>query len=280
MTTPSPPLVSIIVPTRNSAGALPACLASVSRQTYPVIELIVVDNGSADDTLEIARTATPLVFTHGPERCAQRNAGVRASTGSYIVFIDSDMVLAPTVIERCVRVMTDEPAVRGVIIPERSLGEGFWARCKALERSCYVGDDTIEAARFFARDAFEAVGSYDEALTAAEDWDLSQRVSALGPLRRIDAYITHLEGALTLRKTMRTKFYYGTTLGRYIRKQPARSARQFQLIRPAFLRHWRRLLAQPTLTAGMIVMKGCEFAAGAAGIVCASWQGTRKSNST
>jgi glycosyltransferase involved in cell wall biosynthesis len=264
------PLVSVVIPTRDSAASLPACLDSIVGQTYAPIEIVVVDNYSTDATCDIAHAVTPFVFTYGPERSAQRNAGARAASGSYLAFIDSDMVLAATVIARCVQVVTEDTAVKGIIIPERSVGEGFWARCKALERSCYVGDDTIEAARFFDHGAFESVGGYDESLTAAEDWDLSRRVRDLGSLRRIDTYITHLEGHLTLRKTMRTKFYYGTTLGRYIHKQPAAATRQLQLVRPAFVRHWRRLLAHPVLAAGMVAMKGCEFAAGGTGLVVAS----------
>ncbi len=269
------PLVSVVVPTRNSAGSLQRCLESIVRQDDAAVELIVVDNHSRDRTLEMARAFTPHVLTRGPERSAQRNAGARAATGSFLVFIDSDMVLDRRVVGQCVEAAGAPPALQGIIIPERSVGSGYWARCKALERSCYVGDDTIEAARFFRRSAFDAVGGYDETLTAAEDWDLSQRVREIGSIGRIDAYITHLEGRLTLRKTMRSKYYYGTTLGRYIRKQPTTAARQLRLIRPAFIRHRQRLLAHPVLTAGMVVLKGAEFAAGGAGLVVMSWRRRR-----
>lgn len=266
-------LVSVIVPTRNSAESLQECLQSIANQSYPSIELLIVDNHSDDATLEIARLFTSSIYTHGPERSAQRNMGARAAHGSYVVFIDSDMVLAPAVVEQCVQTLDDDPAAaKGVYIPERSVGSGFWALCKALERSCYVGDDTIEAARFFDRASFATVGGYDETLTAAEDWDLSQRVAHSGPLRRIDAYISHLEGHLTLGEAMRGKFYYGKSIGRYLRKRHSSTAKQLPIVRSAFLRHWRRLVVQPRFTVGMIVLRLCEYMAGAAGLIVVSLQ--------
>ncbi len=264
----STPLVSVIVPTRNSAGSLHACLGSIVRQTYSSIEIIVVDNNSSDQTLEIARAVSPRVYTYGPERSAQRNAGAREGGGTYLLFIDSDMILSPNVVEQCVRKATCDTTIKGIIIPEATVGAGFWACCKALERSCYVGDSTIEASRFFDHAAFNAVGGYDEGLTGPEDWDLSQRV---GRRDRVAAPITHLEGRLSLRETMRSKFYYGKTMGIYMRKQPSEAGRQLQPIRPAFLRHWSRLLMHPILTVGMVFMKGCEFAAGAAGLIVTFW---------
>jgi glycosyltransferase involved in cell wall biosynthesis len=66
----SSPLVSVIIPTRNSGTTLANCLQSVKDQTYPNIELIVVDNFSTDNTQEIARTYTDHVYERGPERCA------------------------------------------------------------------------------------------------------------------------------------------------------------------------------------------------------------------
>ncbi len=266
------PLVSVVVPTRNSATFLSTCLESIACQTYPCIEVVVVDNHSTDATPEIARSFTRAVYTYGPERSAQRNMGTRATHGSYVVFIDSDMVLSSQVVECCVQAISGDPAATGVYIPERSVGAGFWALCKALERSCYVGDDTIEAARFFDRAAFEAVGGYDETLTAAEDWDLSQRIARMGSLRRVDTYISHLEGRLTLREAMQGKFYYGKSIGRYLRKRHASTGKQLPIVRPAFLRHWRRFVAQPKLAVGMVVLRVCEYTAGAAGLIVVSLQ--------
>ena len=75
---------------------------------------------------------------HGPERSAQRNFGVAHAQGKYVVIIDSDMVVTPYVIEKCVAVLDASPALQGVVIPEVSVGEGFRAQCKRLERSFYV----------------------------------------------------------------------------------------------------------------------------------------------
>jgi len=69
------------------------------------------------------------VFIKGPERSAQRNFGAAQATGQYVVFIDSDMELAPGVVEACV-VKATEANAAGIIIPEESFGIGFWAQCK------------------------------------------------------------------------------------------------------------------------------------------------------
>ncbi len=164
----------VVVPTRNSARTLEACLASIRAQTYPSIELVVVDNGSTDGTKEIARPLADIVLDAGPERSAQRNRGAAATRGRYLLIVDSDMALDSGVVQACVAV-AEASAASAVVIPERSVGTGFWAAVKALERSCYVGDETIEAARFFTRKAFERHGGYDESMTGPEDWDLPAR---------------------------------------------------------------------------------------------------------
>ena len=135
------PLVSVIVPTRNSEKFIGKCLESISKQTYSRIEIIVVDNNSTDRTKEIAKKFTKKVYNKGPERSAQRNYGAKMSKGSFVLFIDSDMVLTSKVVGECVLSIG-----KAVIIPEKSFGKGFWAKCKALEKSFYIGVDWIEAA--------------------------------------------------------------------------------------------------------------------------------------
>lgn len=263
-------LVSVIVPTRNSAEFLELCLQSVRAQSHADLELIVVDNSSSDDTPSIARRYADTVLTAGPERSAQRNRGAGLARGAYLCFVDSDMVLEADAIDQCVRQVQTDPDCAGVIIPEVSTGEGFWARCKALERSCYLGDDAIEAPRFFTRAAFDAAGSFDEALIGGEDWDLARRIREVGAICRVPATINHLEGRLTLTETMRSKFYYGQTMVRYVRKHSAGSVMgQLSPLRGAYLRHWQRLLRDPVHLSGFAVMKACELGAGALGAAIA-----------
>jgi GT2 family glycosyltransferase len=258
--------VSVVVPTRNSGRTLGACLTSVRGQTHAPIEILVTDNHSSDATRAIADRFANTVLVAGPERSAQRNRAAAEATGSALLFVDSDMVLTSSVVAECV-----EAGVRGadaVVIPEQSFGEGFWARCKALERSCYVGDASIEAARFFTREVFERIGGYDEALVGPEDWDLHERAIRAGAkTARTDALIWHDEGRLRLRQQAAKKFHYGKTFGVYIEKHPDLAGTQLRLVRPAFIRHRRRLARDPVTTVGMLIMKTSEVAAGAAGLL-------------
>jgi glycosyltransferase involved in cell wall biosynthesis len=262
-------LVSVIVPARNSAGTIGECLRSIRSQSHEPIEVVVVDNGSTDSTPEIAAELAAIVLEAGPERSAQRNVGARASNGVYVLFIDSDMLLRPDVVRDCVT--KAQHGADAVVIPETSFGKGFWARCKAFERSFYHGDETIEAARFFRRETFFAVNGYDETIPfGPEDWDIHARVRATGArLERADALIDHDEGALEFRELLARKYYYGKATERYIRNHGSLARRQLTVLRPAFLRHWRQLVRHPMIAAAMLVMKTCELGAGAAGLLVA-----------
>jgi len=260
------PLVSVIVPTKNSSLTIGECLASLKRQTYPNIEIIVVDNYSQDGTQEIAREYG-RVFSKGPERSAQRNFGAQKAKGAYLFFVDADMELTSQVVEECINEIRKDEKTKGIIIPEVSVGESFWARCKALERSCYLGDETMEAARFFEREIFERLRGYDERIAGGgEEYDLPQRVKEMGyKIARIPSRITHHEGRLKLFDSMRKKFYYAQTMNVYKRKHPELFSKQATLFRRAYFRHWKRLVKDPLHTLGFIFMKMCEFAAGAVG---------------
>ncbi len=266
------PLVSVIVTTYNNQATLDACLDSVIKQSYQATELIVVDNGSTDDTKTIAKRYTSKVYDRGPERSAQRNFGAQQANGDFLLFIDSDMELDPAVVETCVAQTREHAGVGAVIIPEESFGQGFWAKCKQLERSFYVGVDWMEAARFFGRDAFLEVGGYDTQLLGGEDWDLAHRIGQSHATARAAVYIRHNEGRLSLRRSMKKNFYYAAGYsnsyndkhkGDAVANKRKSVAARYRL----FLSHPAQLIRRPLVGGGMLLMKACELAAGGAGLI-------------
>jgi glycosyltransferase involved in cell wall biosynthesis len=266
-------LVSIIVPTKNSAGTLEKCLKSLVTQTYGNLEIIVVDNSSTDSTQEIAARYTRNVYTKGPERSYQRNFAVEKATGEFICIIDSDMNLEPEVIEQCVDLMTADKKTVGVTVPEESFGDGFWAQCKKLERSFYVGVPYMEAARFFYRKDFLDIGGYDVEMVSGEDWDLSQRIESRGKLARTSAYIHHDEGHISLLKTIKKKLYYAKLFASYTANSGSQEkvGQQTNLFGryKLFFSHPKKLFHNPILGLGMLFMKTCEFGFGGIGYLMA-----------
>ena len=248
--------VSFVVPTRDSARTIEACLGSLRAQTHDAVEIIVVDNGSTDQTVAIASRSADQVTTWGPERSAQRNHGTARSTGEIVVFVDSDMVLEPQLATELVATFTTQPSLGALVIPERSFGSGFLAACRVMEKELYVGDATVEAPRAFRRSVIEDLGGWAETLVAAEDWDLADRTRAAGVgIGRVGAWIWHDEGRLRLRSTFAKKRYYGQWIALYLRTHRD-GGRKFT--RTALLRQPVHLLRHPLLTVGLVVLKATE----------------------
>lgn len=262
--------ISFIVPTKNSARTMHACLGSLRAQTHPDVEIIVVDNASTDGTDLIAAQYADIVENRGPERSAQRNRGAALATGEVIMFIDSDMTLEATIAADIVRTFESKPEVGALIVPERSFGEGFFAACRVLEKSLYVGDDSVEAARAYRREAFAATGGWNEDLTAAEDWDLADRTREAGiKIARIDSWIWHDEGRIVLKQTFKKKRYYGRWMSDYLHKEEGQGGRR--IMRTSLFSQPKRLAADPVHAAGMVLLKGVE----ASGVALGMWD-TRK----
>lgn len=266
------PLVSAIVTTRNSQRTLEACLASIQQQTYLNIEILVVDRDSSDNTKDIAYRFTGKVYNQGPERSSQRNFAAQRAKGEYVAILDSDMELTTEVIQACVAAI-QAPGVSGVVIPEESFGQGFWAQCKRLERSFYNGIDWMQAARFFRREDFIKLGGYREHLSLGEDWELSQRMAKLGSLTSINSLIFHNEGHLKLRSLMAKKIYYGEKYIHYARVakidhvQAHRHQTGLWHRYSLFFAHPLKLFHNPLYGCGMLLMKTCEFICGVVGMI-------------
>lgn len=265
----SKPLVSVIITTRNSSKTIEELLVSIKDQSYTNIEIVLVDNHSTDETVPLTKKYTTKVFNKGPERSVQRNWGASKSRGKYLFFLDSDMVLTKSVVAECVEMMEakNQKDIGGLIIPERSFGDGFWVQAKILERKIHEGREYFEAARFFSKRIFQEVGGYDEHLTGPEDWELPERISQKYTIKRIKGYIKHNEGRHTLIGLAKKKYYYGLSAHKYLQKHRKSliNPRTIYFLRGGFYTNWRVVFSDPLLYLGMWLMLIAETAGGGLG---------------
>lgn len=253
------PKVSVIVATKNEEKNIVRNLRSIKRQTFRDIEVIVVDNYSTDNTVKLSRKYTRTVYTHGPERSAQRNYGVNKARGEYVLIIDADMELAPGVVQSCLENIKSH---KMLIIPERTVGKSFLARVRAFERSMYVGDPTIEVARFFDKKVFEEFGGYDLKLTGTEDYDLPKRIMdkyGMQSLGWATEWVMHHEAQRTLFAQLKRKYYYAQKSAAYAGKHPDLIATQGNMLfRKTYFRNWKKFLFNPVLGISFIFIRILE----------------------
>lgn len=274
-------LVSLIITSKNEANVMGNLLSSINRQTYKNIEIILVDNHSSDETLDITkRNPRVKIYTFGPERSAQRNLGAKKAHGKYLLFLDADMELTKGVVSTCVY-MAAKKRVDGVVIPEQSVAVDFWGKVKAFERSFYnaKGDPITDAARFFSKQVFLKVGGYDETITGPEDWDLPDRIREKGfKIGRVTEKIYHHEQKISLVSLFKKKFYYGLNAHKYLVKHhiPLISPKTVYFLRPLFYQSWKKLFSHPILALAMIYMLFVELLAGGLGYLTGRLKGILK----
>lgn len=188
-------LVSVIIPTFNRAHLLPRALVSVQAQTFPNIELIVIDDGSTDDTSNVVKKFSnglnfPVIYRRQENRgcAAARNAGIFTAKGDFIYFFDSDDALLPTAIEHLVAALRGErtdfvysPAIE---VPESGTE---WVNLPvaagqpdvfAIEH--FLNSNVRAGAILYTREIIRVAGGLDEDLRHNEDSDFVQRVAMVG----------------------------------------------------------------------------------------------------
>jgi GT2 family glycosyltransferase len=190
------PKVSVIIPTHNRRELVREAIASVLAQSFADFELIVVDDGSEDETAEVVQEFAGVRYAWQPNRgvSAARNYGVSLSTGELIAFLDSDDVWQPQKLERQVRFFTKHPDAQicqteeiwlrnGVRVnphhKHRKAGGDIFARSLEL---CLVSPSAV----MMRRELFECIGGFDENLPACEDYDLWLRIAATLPVHLLD----------------------------------------------------------------------------------------------
>ena len=205
--------VTVIIPTYNRAELLERALTSVLAQSRLPDEVLVVDDGSADDTAARVREGFPSVRLLEQENAgvsAARNRGIREASGEWLAFLDSDDEWAPTKLETQMRQL--EAATPPDPPPGLPRRERFWIahsdeiwirrgrrvnpRRRHAKRGGYIFEHCLPlcaispSAVILHRDLFAEVGTFDETLPACEDYDLWLRICAEYPVLFVDEPLT------------------------------------------------------------------------------------------
>lgn len=183
------PLVSVVIPAFNAESTIGEAVGSVLTQTVSDLEIIIVDDGSRDRTLEQVEGTDPRVLTirqpnAGPS--VARNNGAQASRGEYVAFLDADDAWLPEKLERQLALMEVRPDVGAVQCGALYVD----ATGRLLDAiPCVPGPDPIwDCVNFrnlpafpssvvYRREAFTRVGPFDTSLTGLEDWEMAIRTA-------------------------------------------------------------------------------------------------------
>jgi glycosyltransferase involved in cell wall biosynthesis len=261
------PLVSIIIPTKNSSKLINLCLNSLKNQTYTNIEIIVVDNSSEDNTLDIARRFTNLIYTYKPERSSQINYGVKMSSGKYIYRVDSDFVLDPNVIIEAVNLAESNNYAAILIHNTSDPSVSYWAKVRKFERDMYEYEDLNVAVRFIRKDIFLSLGGFDTELNYGEDYDVHNRIIQKYAIGRIHAKEMHLGEYKSLLEIAKKNYYYGKSTIKFLRKNKFRGVKQVNPFRHTFFNNLDKFVGHPTLAFGFIIYQLVRYSSGMLGLL-------------
>jgi glycosyltransferase involved in cell wall biosynthesis len=189
------PKVSVVVPTYNRAHLLGVCLESIARQTFRDFEVVVVDDGSTDNTAEVVAAFAPLARYFWQENRGipgALNRGVQEARGEYVSFVASDDALVPEALEAEVQVLEENPCVglvygqawemkKGRVISLRKPGfaQGSYIRNGREEiRDLLFADHITCSTVMVRRRCFEEVGLFDPRYSPlGEDWEMWTRIA-------------------------------------------------------------------------------------------------------
>lgn len=263
------PLVSVIVPTKNSASLLAVCLDSVKNQTYKNIEIILVDNFSDDETREIAKQYTPHVFKKGPERSAQVNYGVEKASGKYVYKIDSDFILEPNVVMECVELCEKQKFDAVVVHNSPDVRVSWIAKVRKFEVDMYKYDLNHSSARFVRKDLYTSIGGFNSKVTAGEDYDFQNKLNRAGAkVGFADSEALHLGEPKKLLPHLKKYFAYGKDFVNY-KEVSSKSEQSTQLgfFRSVYFKNWKKFTSRPGMAIAFAGYNVLKYGFGAAGLL-------------
>ncbi len=231
--------VSIVMPMRNASTTVEKALASLEKQTYPIKEVIVVNDASQDNSYDIVsnfskKSKLPIRIITSKKRGGPGstfNLGVGKAKSSLVILMHSDCSL-PT--NREIEKLTDPIRTKASVVasfPTIFVLERIWKKYDFWEKCFFVrevGKGTAGLATKFdciRKDAYQKAGGFDVENfgVGGEDADLHERLRKIGKVTLSQARVTHLHylgGGFTFKDFLRKKRQYAMIYGRLLRKRP------------------------------------------------------------
>ena len=185
--------VSVIIPAYNKAEYTRRTVDSVLAQTYPDVEIVVVDDGSRDNTAAVMQQYGDRIRfiqkTNGGA-CSARNEGARRATGEYITFLDCDDLLVSGKIERCVQYLEQNPQFGFVytnvyFIDDNDAVIRTYDHPRSKEGwiapDLVIGNFICNSSPLIKKEVLDKAGLFDESIFTPADWDMWLRLSQLAP---------------------------------------------------------------------------------------------------
>lgn len=180
-------LVSVIVPAYQAAGTIGQTLRSVQEQTYRPLEIIVVDDGSMDDTARRVREFADVRYIRQDNAgdAAARNAGLRVASGEFIAFLDADDLWRPTKLEAQLQLLGADPGVGaaqcGALFVDDRLRPLEVRSCRPGRMDlwdvlCFRGLPAFSSSVLLRRSCADRVGEIDVSVKGKDEWDLAIRI--------------------------------------------------------------------------------------------------------
>lgn len=164
------PFISVVIPTYQHAQSLPACLDAVLAQSYPNIEVIIVDDGSTDNTAEVVKPYLDRVrYVHQENAGSNpaRNRGRREAKGEYLIFCDADVIMKPQMIERMYQALQDN-------VNASYAYSGFWFGWKHFRGQAFDADRLRQLNFVHTTSLIRTADfpGFDDAIKRLQDWDV------------------------------------------------------------------------------------------------------------
>ncbi len=197
--------VSIIVPAYNKSELTVRTVESILQQTYANIEILVVDDGSKDDTQErlaVYKDKIQYIYKKNGGACSARNEGIRQATGEFIAFLDCDDLYEKKKVEFSIEYLIKNSTFGSVytdayFIDTNDHIVGQYAHPKSIQHQGNISSQLIlgnficNSTMVVRKSVIQKVGFFDETIFTPADWDMWMRIAEIAPMGYINEPLTH-----------------------------------------------------------------------------------------